>query len=151
MPDLERSNVLEWLQRTEPRLAMAEAPLIRSVEDAPKVRTLLADLGRALDAATAEQIDSGIVADRGATAREVLAQLGVARLLRLVEWLHDAPANPASDAQALLLRNDTTEAGRFIRTALEALHRQDLLKRIFAPERLQMLLDACGEPAEQAA
>ena len=86
-----------------------------------------------------------------ATAREVLAQLGVARMLRLVEWLDGAAGEAADNAQALLLRSDTTEAGRFIRTVLDALHRQDLLGRIFAPERLQALLAARGEPAKEAA
>ena len=151
MPDLERSNVLEWLQRIEPRFAGTGAPVFRPLEDASEIRALLSDLGQALDAASAEQIGGGIGEDEGATAREVLAQLGVARLLRLVEWLDGATGDAAGDVQALLLRSDTTEAGRFIRTVLDALHRQDLLGRIFAPDRLQALLAACGEPAKEAA
>ena len=67
-------------------------------------------------------------------------------------WPEAPPVGGAAgDAQALLLRSTTTEAGRFIRTVLDALHRQDLLGRIFAPERLQALLAACGEPAKEAA
>lgn len=151
MPDLERSDVLDWLQRTEPRLAGAGVPVFRPVEDTPEVRALLSDFGHALGTASAEQIGGGIGEDDGATAREVLAQLGVARMLRLVEWLDGAAGGAAHNAQALLLRSDTTEAGRFIRTVLDALHRQDLLGRIFAPERLQALLAASGEPAKEAA
>ncbi|MFC0387275.1 type IVB secretion system protein IcmW [Muricoccus vinaceus] len=151
MPDLERSDVLDWLQRTEPRLAGAGVPVFRPVEDTPEVRALLSDLGQALGTASAEQIGGGIGQDDGATAREVLAQLGVARMLRLMEWLDGGTEAAAVDVQALLLRSDTTEAGRFIRTVLDALHRQDLLGRIFAPERLQALVAACGEPAKEAA
>lgn len=151
MPDLERSDVLDWLQRTEPRLAGAGVPIFRPIEDTPDVRALLSDLGQALETARAKKIGEGIGQEDGATAREVLAQLGVARMLRLVEWLDGVAGATAVDVQALLLRSDTTEAGRFIRTVLAALHRQDLLGRIFAPARLQALLAACGEPAKEAA
>ncbi|MDT8350998.1 hypothetical protein RQ769_14475 [Roseomonas mucosa] len=126
-------------------------PVFRPLEDTPEVRALLSDLGRVLEATSPERVGGSIGEDDGATAREVLAQLGVARMLRLVEWLDGVAGGAAGDVQALLLRSDTTEAGRFIRTVLDALHRQELLARIFAPERLQALLSACGESAKEAA
>ncbi len=151
MPDLERSSVLNWLQRSEPRIASEGGPLFRPVEDLPEVRALLTELGESLDAVPAAR--AALSEDAGELAREVMAQLGMARMLRLVEWLDGrGPAEAAGqELQALLLRNEDTEAGRLIRTTLQVLHRRSLLDCIFAPDRVQALLASLAEPEREAA
>lgn len=152
MPDLERSSVLDWLHRTEPRIAACVASPVRGIEDAPEVRALLMELGTAVDTGSPEKVGRGLAEDGGLTMREVVAQLGVARMLRLIEWLDSAEAVEAAGAlRVALLRDDTTEAGRLLRSTFDALHRQDLLARIFAPERLRALIGASGEPETEVA
>lgn len=152
MPDLERSSVLDWLRQTEPRIAARVASPIRSIEDAQEVRALLMDLGLALDAGSPDRVGRGLAKDDARVAREIIAQLGVARMLRLLEWIDGATApEAAAILRIALLQDDTSEAGRALRSTLDVLHRQDLLARIFAPDRLEALIGASTEPAKEAA
>lgn len=152
MPDLERDGVLEWLRQAEPTVAAMGPGLIRSVEDDPAILPLLIGFGQHLDAGAGGGGSlAGLSTDDGVALREVLAQLGVARLLRLLAWFDEAPVGRFHPWPEALLRDETTEAGACLRAMLAALHRQTLLERLFAPARLQLLAEVLGEARREAA
>ena len=74
--------------------------------------------------------------------RTALAQIGQGRRLRLLHWLSDIP--DFGDLPTALLGTDTSEAAHFLRAEIRNLHRRALLDRIFSPERIAALLDACS-------
>lgn len=152
MPDLERDGVLDWVRRAEPALAAMGAGLIRPVEDDTAVLPLLTAFGRHLDedAGGGDRL-AGLFTDEGLHLREAMAQLGVARLLRLLAWFDEAPVGRFHPWPEVLLRDETTEAGACLRAMLAALHRQTLLERLFAPARLELLAEILGEAHREAA
>ncbi|BFL66190.1 type IVB secretion system protein IcmW [Roseomonas mucosa] len=152
MPDLERDGVLEWVRRAEPAVAAMVAGLILPVEDDPAVLPLLTAFGQHLDKdAGGGGSLAGLFTDEGLHLREAMAQLGVARLLRLLAWFDEAPVGRFHPWPEALLRDETTEAGACLRAMLAALHRQTLLERLFAPARLQLLAEVLGETRREAA
>ena len=144
MPDLARDAVMDWITVQVPNLpAFCPAP-IRAVEDEPDIHAALQALGRACDH---EALSGRPLADclGGGTPAEdlsaVLLQLGPARLLRLLDWLGaSADAERAAILRALL--NGQTDAARALWTAVAALHRHELLARMFRDDRLAKLLAA---------
>ncbi|MDT8278690.1 hypothetical protein RQ734_21775 [Roseomonas mucosa] len=155
MPDLSKSTVTSWLQEREPAVATLWDGAVRPVEDDPDVRAALAELGEALDQSLnrdARQL-SAVLRDEPVqdSLRQVLAQLGPARLLRVLHWLSFAGLPEGGAVLKDLLQNDPTGAGQVLRAAVEKLHRQELLARIFSRGRLEVLLAACqGRQAEAA-
>ena len=67
--------------------------------------------------------------------RAVLAQLGAARLLRLLHWL--AESDEPRRIAVLISGDDAT--GAALRAAIAAVTRPALLRRIFAAERIAAL------------
>ena len=152
MPDLERQAVLDWLRLAEPATTSLGAGLVRPIEVAETVEPLLVGLGPQLDSYSAPPSAVSLLAAGGlAPLREVLAQLGIARLLRLLTWLDAAGTTPESGLPDALLRDDSTEAGLALRATLATLHRQTLLDRLFAPERLEHLTALLDEIRQEAA
>jgi hypothetical protein len=86
----------------------------------------------------------------GEDLREILMQLGVARLLRLLTWLS---GESGSDGAKLLtgLFDGAFGAPDILRGTVRALHRQALLARIFDDKRLDALLAASGAAAGEDA
>ena len=80
-----------------------------------------------------------------------MAQLGAARLLRLLVWFDEAPVGRFNHWPEVLLQDADTEAGACLRAMLTALHRRTLLDRVFAPERLRLLAELLGESRREAA
>ncbi|GAV35520.1 hypothetical protein ROTAS13_03197 [Roseomonas sp. TAS13] len=155
MPDLSKSTVTSWLQEREPAVATLWNGAVRPVEDDPDVRAALAELGEALDHSLnrdARQL-SAVLRDRPVqdSLRRVLAQLGTARLLRLLHWLSFAGLPEGGAVLRGLLQDDPSGTGQILRAAVEEMHRQELLARIFSRGRLEVLLAACEGSHREAA
>lgn len=155
MPDLSKATVTSWLQQREPTVATSWKGAVRPVEEEPDVRASLVELGDALDRSLNRNAEGLSAALREEPVQEnlrrVLAQLGPARLLRLLHWLSFAGLPKGGQILSNLLRDDPSGAGQALRAFIEELHRQELLARIFSRGRLEALLAACqGQQGEAA-
>ena len=146
MLDLEKDAAMHWLAERLPSELHA-AELIRPVEDVPEVRPGFVALGTALHAsrardgaASAERVRTDPVRDE---LRGVLAQLGSARLLRILDWLTESADPVRRHVLDAVLEPDPSGAGQALQSLIRDYHRQALLGHIFAPERLDALLAAC--------
>jgi hypothetical protein len=146
MPDLSADVVAAWLDQMEPVIAIDIRTSVPSAEEDEAVLPAVLGLGRILDDALArspdilrERLKQESVLEKTRTA---LAQIGQGRRLRLLHWLADIP--DFSDLPAALLGTDTSEATQFLRAEIRCLHRRALLDRMFSPERIAALLEACS-------
>lgn len=147
MPDLESSSVLSWLRVQEPGLpSLLEEP-VRPAEAHPDVEAALIRLGEALDTAIVQDPAKLAAALRTDPVRDelrtVLGQLGTPRMLRLLGWIVQAGL-PESDAVlGAVLTPEPAGNGQFLQAALAGAVQPPLLERLYAPDRLAMLLNAC--------
>lgn len=152
MPNLGQHDVTAWV--TEWRPETEWPPAIRAVETEADMPQRFVALGAALDAAAERDLDALAAALRDPRLRDdlgaVMAQLGVARVLRLLHWLSETDLPDCHAAIAGLLQNDDS-AGRALRAALAAVIRRATLRRIFAPERIAALQTACAAVFPEAA
>src|SRR4051812_44751909 len=143
MPDLSPNAVADWLRERDPDVATL--PMLGPIDADPAVLQMMVRLGHLLEqalVADAERLSARLRHPATATnLRAALAQSGMARRLRLLDWFGDAglPERNAVLAVAMGAGPD----GDFIRAELQALHRRAVLARVYAPERIQMLLAAC--------
>jgi len=147
MLDLNKAACLAWLAQAASPGSAGSPPPVMPVEDHPDVALAIEAFGAALGDASgraSEAVANALLSDGGAGLRQALAQFGTARLLRLVAWIDQTDGRITDE----VLRDDQSEAGRCLRATLEALNKQDLLARIFAPERLDGLLAALTQPRE---
>jgi len=151
VPELDRAPVLDWVTAYQPSLLAWVGGPMRDIEDDERVRSTLTDLGRSLEA-----VEAGLglpaamsSADAPRDFRAVLAQLGPARLLRLVCWLA-AEGSPERAAVLHLLFAGLHPDAAALRAALEVLHRRELLTRLFSETRLQQLIVATRTATEGA-
>ena len=153
MPDLARTSVLEWLHGEEPDKPELATDPVTVVEAAPVVEDALVRLGNALDRSLLEGTESlaaTLKADPGRQElRTVIGQLGLPRSLRVMHWIMQAGIPDGDAVLAAVLEGDETGAGQFLQATLVAAVRPSLLARLYAPERLALLLSAC-QPAIQA-
>jgi hypothetical protein len=145
MPDLEQQTVTEWLTGfCRPAAARDWPPAIRPIEI--EAAQQLAALGIALDRAAERDLPGLSAALRQIPLRDdlhaILAQLGAARLLRLLHWLSETNTPECHAVFAALVAGDGA-SGRALRAALNAAIRQTVLHRMFAPERVAALEEAC--------
>jgi hypothetical protein len=146
MPLLDHASSASWFHHN------AAGPFstgtFRPVELAPEPAAALERLGRSLDEALTREpqtISSRLAAPviRNRLTR-VLDQLGPARRYRLFDWLAGL-----HDSQPLLTAIlNTAPAGPRLRAGLLAANRRETLARIFAPDRLRLLLSACPNSKE---
>ena len=152
MPDLDRRAVMDWIAVCEPAVAQSCAAPIRAVEDADEIHAALVALGQALDhpamsgARLAACLQAG---EPGKDLQAVLTQLGPARLLRLLRWL-GAEGDPDRAEALRALLDGAYGPAAALRAAFQALHRQELLNRIFEEPRLTLLLAATKTAREGA-
>ena len=153
MPDLEKHAVARWLTERQPEGLRFGCDLVRAIEDAPDVLPSLLALGGALDAARARDMAALSDCLCGDPLRDdlrgVLAQLGAARLLRLLDWLTEATVPDRRRVLDALLAPDQSGAGQALQAAITSCNRQALLARIFAQDRLDALLAACSTPPKE--
>jgi hypothetical protein len=145
MPDLEQQTVTEWLTGFCREAAARDwPPAIRPIEI--EASQQLAALGTALDQAAERDLPDLSAAlhqaPLGDDLHTILAQLGTARLLRLLHWLSETDT-PECHAVVTALVAGEDASGRALRAALNAAIRHTVLHRMFAPERVAALEDAC--------
>lgn len=150
MPDLDRPPVLDWVAACAPELIAWCSEPVRAIEDEEGVRLALVALGQVFDLPALQ--DDGLRAvigagDAGRDLHAVLLQLGPARLMRLLRWL-GAEGGPERAGILEDLLDGTHGSAQGLRTALAALHRRELLDRIFDEDRLQLLLAATNAARE---
>ena len=147
MPYLEDHAVTDWLTELRPVVDAQEwPPAIRPLEMETGHPEQLVALGRALDDLEDDHIaELGRMIRMSAFAddlRALLAQLGAARLLRILHWLPERGIPECNLVIAALVEGVSPEA-RALRAALAALTRRAILRRIFDPERIALLTAAC--------
>lgn len=152
MPDLAITSVLEWLSAEEPdKPALAINP-VRAAEAASPVEDALIRLGSTLDKALLENpVELAAALKRDPARQElrtVMGQLGLPRSLRIMHWIMQGGLPDGDAVLAAVLEPDQPGAGQFLQATLSAAVRPSLLERLYAPERLALLLSAC-QPAVQ--
>ncbi len=147
MLSLERTAVLTWLKEKEPDKPDLLDPPVRPAEARQEVEGALLRLGESLTTALerdpdrlASQFLQGPVRDEF---RVLLGQLGAPRALRLIHWLMSAGLPSVDLVLAAVLAPDHTGTGQFLQATLAHAARSPLLERIFAPQRMTALLNAC--------
>lgn len=152
MLDLSSKGIGEWL-RLHSEVAPHDLMRISAVELPDSVMPTLVRFGETLDYALgrdAAGLSERLRSDPGRDMlRTILAQVGPAHCLRLLEWLSRPELGPQHLLFDALLAPDPKGAGEAIRTLVRNLHRRALLKRLFAPARLAALLAACRQVAAQ--
>ena len=152
MPDLHTQAVTGWLQAIQPARTHADwPPPIRDIE-----RTADA-LFDELSAVLKDHKDAGglklavVLEDPRAmtSLRAVLAQLGAARMLRVVAALADVLPEGAMARIQLVLRDPSTAEGRALGAALDATAQTTLRGRLTARHRLEALAVAVTQQDPQ--
>ena len=143
---------MDWVAACQPGLLAWTREPVRAIEDDEAVHLTLTELGQSLDDPAFGS--GGLLAAMSGTEaprdlRTILAQLGPARLLRLVCWLA-AEGSPERAAVLHLLLDGPHPDAAALRSALDVLNRRELLARIFSEERLQQLLAATKAATEGA-
>lgn len=145
MPDLSADAVAAWLYEKEPAIAIHLSTSVPSREEHETVLPAVLQLGQIVDDALARAPDSFRERLRDTSVlintRTTLAQIGQGRRLRLLHWLAEIP--DFGDLPNVLLGTDNSEAAQFLRAEIRNLHRRSVLERMFSPERIAALLEAC--------
>ena len=154
MPDLSKATVIAWLDDQDSAMANLWGPAIRPIEDDADVRSALSELGQALNGSLNKdprRLSATLQDTLTQTGlRRVLAQLGPARLLRLLHWLSAAGLPEAEKVVGGLLQDEPSGVGQMLRSAIQEMHRKELLARLFSRGRLETLLAACQWQREAA-
>lgn len=153
MPDLQADHVTAWLEQAmPPPLATEWPPPVRAIEAQDDFPVRLAAFGQRLDllGPAGDPGLSVLLQDTDAQdrLRSLLAQLGAARLLRILHWLQENESNAGSPPYAPLLAGHSPDAIA-LRASLGALTRTLTLQRIFSRERLAALQAACADAAKE--
>ena len=154
MPDLRTDHVTTWLAAAlPPPLSNEWPPPIRTIEADADVSPRLAEFGRRLDLLAPDSstdiagfLRNGEVQDK---LRSILAQMGAARLLRILHWLGEDSGEPGGPPYAPLLAGHSPDATA-LRASVGALTRSLTLQRIFSRDRLAALQAACADAAKEA-
>jgi hypothetical protein len=144
VPDLSRDAVLNWVRSDEPdKLHLTQG----AATVHPEVEAALRHLGAALDTALAcdpnalsRDLLSGPARE---DMRAVLGQLDTPSILRLIGWMLREGLPQGDAVLASILAADQTGTGQYLQSVLAQANRPALLARLFAPDRLAALLDAC--------
>ena len=139
MLDLRTGAVTDWLQLVRPVDAAPWPPPVRPVEATPQAEASLIELGEQLTRGNAED-PAGLAAElqhheRPPELQALLAQLGAARVLRILNWLNESGIPDNTAIIAALVAGDTPSA-QALRATIAAVSRRATINRLFAPERL---------------
>ena len=133
MLDLEQSAVTDWLRAVHPSGPVWPPP-VRPIETEGEAPALLAALGRVLSeqaAGSPDRLFNLLTApDLRVELQRVLAQLGVARLLRILAFL------PQAHIQVAALVEGASPDAQALRAAIAATGREVLLERLFGVARV---------------
>ena len=154
MPNLEQHTATVWLTELRPAASREWPPPVRAVETEGDTPERLQAFGSLLDQLAERDLQNFSAALRQAPLRgdlrAVMAQLGAARLMRLLHWLAEIDL-PGCDAVISALIGGDDATGHALRAAIAAVTRRALLRRIFAPDRIAALQAACEIPLEGGA
>jgi hypothetical protein len=154
MPDLEQHAITEWLTELRPAASREWPPAVRAMETEADNPERLKAFGSLLDQLAKGELQDFSAALREAPLRDdlraILAQLGAARLMRLLHWFAEIDL-PGCDAVISTLVGGDDANGRALRAAIAAVTRRALLRRIFAPDRITALRTACEAAFEGGA
>jgi hypothetical protein len=144
MPNWEQESASCWLEDIRPMPA-EWPPTIRPIETAGDVPRLLEQIGEVLDEICEADRESLAAALRSTSLQQqfrvVLAQLGAARVLRLIHWMAEQDLPDTHLIISGLTAGDTAEARALHATITIATSRISL-RRAFAPERIAALHEA---------
>lgn len=131
MPDLSYDGAMEWLKMRDPIAAAVALP--GHVDAVEQAADLIVHLGSLLDDALAG--DKATVADllSRPELQTLMTQIGLARRLRLLEWVREVDLPNWQGIQDHLA--DPLE--------MAGLERLEILQSIFSPERLAALRGIC--------
>lgn len=155
MPNLQQNAVTAWLVAIHPARSQSEwPPPVRPIETQDEAPELLGELGSLLSQFGDDQLQelSRVLRTQTLTSplRETLAQLGAARLFRLLHWLGEREVPDSHLVVAVLVEGNSDEACA-LRSAITAFTRRALLTRLFAPDRLSALQAAADTALKEAA
>ena len=154
MPNLEQHTVMEWLTELRSAASREWPPPVRAVETEADNPERLKVFGSLLDQLAERDLQDFSAALREAPLRDdlraILAQLGAARLVRLLHWFAEIDL-PGCDAVISTVVGGDDANGRALRAAIAAVTRRALLRRIFAPDRIAALHAACQSALERDA
>lgn len=152
MLDFTEADVVAWFAPIRPASRQNNwPPAIRAIERGHSVELLLHELGGVLSELGTHE--SSILSDAlfdvpvQHDLQLVMAQLGAARLLRLVDWF-SAVLPDAPQLLAQLTQGRTANA-QAINSSLRALTARDTLARMFSLDRVAAL-QSCAEAANNA-
>ncbi len=155
MQDQSAHPTTAWLEQEEPYRSSSLPAALHRLEETPNIEAALVAVGIALDEARTnvpEKLFKLINKDPGKTAfRTVLAQLGDARLIRLMEWLSTPDHPTRHELLAGLLTPGTTDSSQAIAVIYRALTRRTILQRMIGDERIGSLYAVCRPPLPQEA
>lgn len=142
MLDLRTGAVTDWLQLVRPVDAAPWPPSVRPVEATPQAEASLIELGEQLTRGSDED-PAGLAAELQhhelvPELQALLAQLGAARVLRILNWLNERGIPDNTAIIAALVAGDTPSA-RALRATIASVGRRATINRLFAPERLTEL------------
>jgi len=125
-----------------------------TMEDAAR-RGAIGRLGHVLDDALARapvRLSATLRSDPVRTELQtILTQFDPARLLPVLHRLATAGLPDQHEVLEALLAADPSGSGHALRATLQAQHRQELLARIFHPDRVQALRHACRPLVQEPA
>ena len=155
MPNLHQNAVIDWLVGIQPARSQSEwPPSVRPIETQDDAPELLGELGNLLSQFGDDQLQdlSRVLRTQVLTnpLRETLAQLGAARLFRLLHWLGEREIPDSHLVVAALVEGNSGEA-HALRSAITAFTRRTLLTRLFAPDRLAALQAAAETALKETA
>lgn len=155
MPNLQQNAVTDWLVASHPARSQNEwPPSVRPIETQDEAPELLGGLGSLLSQFGDDQLQelSRVLRTQALTnpLRETLAQLGAARLFRLLHWLGEREVPDSHLVVAVLVEGNSDEA-RALRSAITTFTRRALLTGLFAPDRLAALQAAAETALKEAA
>jgi hypothetical protein len=155
MPDLSERIVTDWFTSLRRANSADEwPPPVRPIEQEADVPARLVATGNAFESHAADDLALLSAALRYPPLHDsmtvVMAQLGAARVTRLLHWFAECGLPECHMVIAALLRDDT-EPGRALRAAVEAVTRRAILDRMFGPDRIATLAAACELANREAA
>jgi hypothetical protein len=154
MPNFEQHAVTEWLAALRPAAAGEWPPPIRAIETQADNAERLEALGSILGGLVPGKLRELSIALRAAPLRDdlraVMAQLGAARLMRLLHWLTEVDLPDRPTVISMLIGGDDGN-GEALRASITGVIRRALLRRIFAPDRIAALHAACATALERDA
>lgn len=154
MPDLAEEAVETYWQSKGRDLARTVIEIEDNedwtLDDHPRIRDAILALGMEVDEAKEGRLSEMAMNTKCVDdARMTLAYISAGKRFRLLAALAEEHPDGAPLAANILSpdtnREDAAEAARVLRTSVRHLARLNLLYKVFAPERLRLILDAIRE------